>query len=57
MTGKEFRKWRRTLEITQQMVAKYVGCSSSTICRWEKDEFDILPEYYELVIKYVKEND
>lgn len=57
MTGKEFRKWRRTLEITQDAVAKYVGCSSSTICRWEKDEFDILPEYYELVIKYVKEND
>lgn len=56
MTNKEFRKWRRSLEITQQAVADYVGCSKSTICRWERDEFNLLPEFYQLVMKYVTEN-
>lgn len=55
MTGKEFRKWRRSLEITQQTVAIYVGCSKSTICKWEKEEFNLIPGYYDLVIKYVNE--
>ena len=36
MTGKEFRRWRRSLEISQQVVADYAECNKSTICRWEK---------------------
>ena len=38
MTGKEFRRWRRSLEISQQVVADHAECNKSTICRWEKEQ-------------------
>ena len=46
MTGKEFRKWRRSLEISQQVVADYAECNKSTICRWEKEQIKIYPDLY-----------
>lgn len=46
MTGIDFRKWRRSQEITQQEVADYVGCNKSTICRWEKETIDLVEELY-----------
>ena len=44
MTGKEFRRWRRSLEISQQVVADYAECNKSTICRWEKEQIKIYPD-------------
>lgn len=55
MTGIEFRKWRRSLEITQDEVAKAVGCSKSAICRWESGEIDFRKSLYEKIIKFYKE--
>lgn len=55
MTGKEFRKWRRNLEISQQEVAKIIGCTTSAICRWEKEEFDFLPSMQEKINKFYEE--
>ncbi|GLB28629.1 hypothetical protein LAD12857_05520 [Lacrimispora amygdalina] len=57
MTGKEFRKWRRDLEISQQTVADHARCDKSTICRWEKESFNLLPELYERVLDFVSCNE
>ena len=46
MTGKEFRKWRREKEISQQVVADYIGCNKSNICRWEKEQINLSPKLY-----------
>lgn len=56
MTGKEFRRWRRSLEISQQVVADYVKCNRSTICRWEKEELNIVSDLYEKIMEFYKEN-
>lgn len=56
MTGKEFRRWRRSLEISQQEVADYVKCNRSTICRWEKEELNIVSDLYEKIMEFYKEN-
>ena len=56
MTGKEFRRWRRSLEIYQQTVADFVGCHKSTICRWEKEQITIYPDIYEKILEFYKEN-
>ena len=56
MTGKEFRKWRRSLEISQQVVADYAECNKSTICRWEKEEMNIVSNLYEKIMEFYKEN-
>lgn len=52
MTGKEFRKWRRSLEISQQVVADYAECNKSTICRWEKEQIKIYPDLYSKVMDF-----
>lgn len=51
MTGSEFRKWRRSQEITQQEIATKVGCNKSTICRWERNQLIIANEVYEKILK------
>lgn len=56
MTGKEFRRWRRSLEISQQVVADYVGCNKSTICRWEKEQIKIYPDLYSKVMEFYETN-
>ena len=52
MTGSEFRKWRRSQEITQQEIATMVGCNKSTICRWEKNQLILANELYEKIFNY-----
>lgn len=54
MNGAEFRKWRRSLEVTQQMVAEYVGCNRSTICRFEKGQIELLPHLADKLIEFKK---
>ena len=55
MTGKEFRKWRRSLEITQNEVASNIGCTVSAISRWESGEIDFRQCLYDKVIKFYEE--
>ena len=52
MDGAEFRKWRRSLEVTQQMVADYCGCHKSTICRFEKGQIELLPHLTEKLMEF-----
>ncbi|WP_099466703.1 helix-turn-helix domain-containing protein [Konateibacter massiliensis] len=54
MTGVEFRKWRREREISQQEVAEFAGCNKSTICRWEKNNINLVPELYERVMEFIR---
>ena len=56
MTGSEFRKWRRSKEITQQEIATKVGCNKSTICRWEKNQLILANELYEKILKIYSVN-
>ena len=56
MTGKEFRKWRRYKEISQQVVADYVGCNKSTICRWEKEQINLYQDLYNKVMEFYETN-
>lgn len=52
MTGREFRSWRRSQEITQQVVADYAKCNASTISRWEKEELNLVPDLYNKILKF-----
>ena len=52
MDGAEFRKWRRSLEVTQQMVADYCKCNKSTICRYEKGQIELLPHLTEKLMEF-----
>ena len=52
MTGREFRSWRRSQEITQQVVANSVNCNVSTISRWEKGELNLTQLLYEKILKF-----
>lgn len=56
MTGQEFRRWRRTKEFSQQVVADYAECNKSTICRWEKEKINLLLELYEKVMEFYESN-
>lgn len=53
MAGIEFRKWRRTNEISQQVVANKCDCNVSTICRWEKGEISIGSYIYDKIIIFM----
>lgn len=55
MVGSEFRKWRRSLEISQEEVAEAIGCNKSSICRWEKGEFEFLPSMQKKINKFYEE--
>ena len=52
VTGSEFRTWRRSQEITQQVVANSVNCNVSTISRWEKGELNLTTLLYEKILKF-----
>lgn len=54
MAGIEFRKWRRTNEISQQVVADKCDCNVSTICRWERGEISIGLYIYEKIENFMK---
>lgn len=53
MNGSDFRKWRREREITQQEVADYVGCVKSTICRWEKQQYELSETYAVTIVTFM----
>lgn len=38
--GKQLRKQRKLLNLTQEQVAEYVGVNDSTISRWESGEIN-----------------
>ncbi len=44
MTGPEFRKQRRSLDISQLAIAKTSGVDISTISRFEKHSIGLKPE-------------
>lgn len=56
MTGKEFRKWRRNLEITQQEVADYCNINISSISRWEHELININNSIYKLIMEFAESN-
>ncbi len=41
MTGREVRRVRRALSLTQREFAKLVGVTANTVARWERDELTI----------------
>lgn len=53
VTNKEFRKWRREREISQQVVADYCDIDKSTICRWEKGTTELRNCIYLRVMDYI----
>ena len=53
MTGKEFRKWRREREISQEEVGTFCMVDKSTICRWEKDLIKIHKNIYRKIMEFV----
>ena len=40
MTGKDIRKTRRSMLLTQEKFGKLLGVSKNTVCMWEKDLFE-----------------
>ena len=54
VTGKEFRKWRRNEEITQQEVADYCNINSCSISRWEHGIIDLSDTIYTRVIQLIE---
>lgn len=55
MSGNEFRKWRRTNDITQEEVAKIIVVDKSTISRWEHDLISISETLYNKLDKFMIE--
>jgi transcriptional regulator with XRE-family HTH domain len=53
--GNEFRKWRRSQDITQEQVAKNIVTDKSTISRWEHDLINISDTLYNKLMDFVKE--
>jgi len=53
MTGKEFRKWRRSNDITQAVIADISKVDISVISRWENDKAIINLAAYKLMMEYV----
>ncbi len=53
VTGKEFRRWRRELEISQGKVAEFCDVDKSTICRWEKGLIKIHTNIYNKILDFV----
>lgn len=53
MTGKDFRRWRRSEEITQQRVADMCNLDKSTVSRWENDLVVLSDEKYNNVISFI----
>ncbi len=56
MTGKEFRKWRRNEDITQNLVAEYCDINISTISRWEHELIQLNEYIYLRVMEFVAQN-
>ena len=55
MSGKEFRKWRRNQDITQEQVAETIVVDKSTISRWEHELISISKTLYNKLDKFMIE--
>lgn len=55
MSGKEFRKWRRNNDITQEEVANNIVVNKSTISRWEHELISISDTLYNKLNKFMVE--
>ena len=55
MSGKEFRKWRRNADITQEQVASVIVVDKSTISRWEHELISISDTLYNKLNKFMIE--
>lgn len=56
MSGKEFRKWRRINEFTQDEVAEHCNMDKSTISRWENDLVVITEKNYKALLEFININ-
>ena len=54
ITGKQFRRWRRNLDIVQQEVADYCDVNISTISRWENGLINLKLCNYLKVLEYMQ---
>lgn len=54
VTGKEFRKWRRNEDITQQEVADYCNINSCTISRWEHELISLNETIYNQIVQFIE---
>lgn len=55
MSGKEFRRWRRNADITQEQVAEIIVVNKSTISRWEHELISISDTLYNKLNKFMVE--
>jgi transcriptional regulator with XRE-family HTH domain len=55
LSGKEFRKWRRNADITQEQVASVIVVDKSTISRWEHELISISDTLYNKLNKFMIE--
>ena len=55
MSGKEFRRWRRNADITQEQVAEIIVVNKSTISRWEHELISISNTLYNKLNKFMIE--
>ena len=53
MTGKELRKKRKDLKLTQEKLAKKLGVTANTVARWEREEVPF-PDYLELAMNAIE---
>ncbi|MDF2544248.1 MAG: helix-turn-helix protein [Herbinix sp.] len=56
MTGKEFRKWRRINELTQDEVSEQCNIDTATISRWERDKAIITEKNYKALLELMNSN-
>lgn len=49
MTGKQLKKARNALGLTQEELARHLGKAANTIARWEREELEI-PIYLKLAL-------
>lgn len=55
MSGKDFRRWRRNADITQEQVAEIIVVNKSTISRWEHELISISNTLYNKLNKFMIE--
>ena len=55
MSGKDFRRWRRNADITQEQVAEIIVVNKSTISRWEHELISISDTLYNKLNKFMVE--
>ena len=56
MTGKQFRKWRRMMDLTQSEIAKEINVDRSVISKFENEKIDLYRATSEKLMKFVLEH-